>query len=166
MADASSRFGLPYLQAGQAQKEIFHNEALTTVDALLHPAAQSAGDNAPPATPAVGRCWIVGSSPTGAWAGHAGALAAWSEGGWRFVAPVEGMMIWLLDAQIWARRGAGGWIIGDIPAQSVSVAGLQIVGARQPAIADPSDGTTIDSQARTALSALLAAARAHGLIAT
>jgi len=166
MADASSRFGLPYLQPGQAQKEIFHNEALTTVDTLLHAAAESAGDDVPPITPTVGQCWIVGSSPSGAWAGHAGALAAWSEGGWRFAVPTEGMSVWLRDVELWARRGASAWIIGDIPAQSVSVAGLQIVGAQQPAVADPSGGATVDAQARTALSALLAAARAHGLIAT
>jgi hypothetical protein len=166
MADASSRFALPYLQPGQAQKEVFHNEALTTVDALLHAAAQSAGDDDPPGSPTAGQCWIVGSSPTGAWSGHGGAVAAWSEGGWRFIAPREGMLLWVIDAQLWARRGPGGWIIGDVPAQSVSVAGTQVVGTQQPAVASPSGGATVDAEARTALSSLLAAMRAHGLIAT
>ena len=166
MADASSRFALPYLQPGQAQKEVFHNEALTTIDALLHAAAQSAGDNDPPGSPTVGQCWIVGSSPTGDWTGQSGAVAAWTEGGWRFIAPREGMLLWLVDEQLWARRGPGGWIIGDVPAQSVSVAGTQVVGTQQSAIADPSSGATVDSEARATLSELLAAIRAHGLIAT
>lgn len=166
MAESSSRFALPYLQPGQAQKEAFHNEALTTIDALLHPVAQTAGDNSPPGTPGVGQCWIVGGAPTGAWAGHAGAIALWSEGGWRFIAPTDGMMLWLASAQVWARRSASIWAIGDIPANTISVAGLQILGARQPAIADPTGGSVVDTQARSAITALLAAARAHGLIAT
>jgi uncharacterized protein affecting Mg2+/Co2+ transport len=76
------------------------------------------------------------------------------------------MLLWVIDAQLWARRGPGGWIIGDVPAQSVSVAGTQVVGTQQPAVASPSGGATVDAEARTALSSLLAAMRAHGLIAT
>lgn len=166
MAESSSRFALPYLQPGQAQKEVFHNEALTTIDALLHPVVQTAGDNAPPGSPAIGQCWIVGGSPTGAWTGQAGMVALWSEGGWRFVAPVDGMTLWLASAQVWARRSGSIWIIGDIPANTISVAGLQILGARQPAIADPAGGTVVDTEARGTITALLAALRTHGLIAT
>lgn len=166
MSDTSSRFALPYIQPGQAQKEVFHNEALTIMDALLHPAAQSAGDNAPPASPAAGQCWIVGNSPTGAWAGHGGAVATWSEGGWRFIAPLPGMLVWLIDEQLWARREASGWIVGDMPVQSVSVAGTQVLGAQRPAIANPGGGATVDTEARAALASLLSAMRAHGLIAT
>ena len=32
MTDATPRFALPLLAAGQAQKELFHNEALTLPD--------------------------------------------------------------------------------------------------------------------------------------
>lgn len=166
MAELSSRFALPYLQPGQAQKEAFHNEALTTVDALLHPVAQTAGDDAPPGSPAVGQCWIVGDAPTGAWAGHAGSIALWSDGGWRFIAPQDGMMLWLASDQVWVRRSGSIWIIGDLPANTISVAGLQILGARQPAIADPTGGTIVDTEARGTITTLLAAMRAHGLIAT
>ena len=42
----------------------------------------------PPASPAIGACYIVGTSPTGAWSGHALALAGYTAGGWRFVAPI------------------------------------------------------------------------------
>jgi hypothetical protein len=166
MADSSSRFALPFLQPGQAQKEIFHNEALMAVDALLHPVAQALGDADPPSSPTSGQCWIVGDSPTAAWAGHGGELAAWGEGGWRFIAPSEGMLVWLADAQLWARRDGGGWVSGDIPALSISIGGVQVVGAQQAAIGDPSGGGTIDAEARAALAALLVAARTHGLIAT
>jgi hypothetical protein len=166
MAESSGRFALPYLQPGQAQKEIFHNEALTRIDALLHPVAETAGLDAPPGSPAAGQCWIIGDTPSGAWVGHAGELVAWSEGGWRFAAPSPGMLVWVADQQLWARRESGGWVIGDFPISSLSVDGDQVVGARQAAIADPTGGATVDTEARTALASLLAAARAHGLIAT
>lgn len=45
------------------------------------------------------------------------------------------------------------------------VAGTQVVGAQEPAIPDAAGGITVDTEARAALNALLAAARAHGLIA-
>jgi hypothetical protein len=147
MAESSGRFALPYLQPGQAQKEFFHNEALTTIDALLHPVAQTIGDNIPPSTPAIGQCWIIGPSPTGAWTGHGDAIAYWSEGGWRFIAPTPGMMIWLATDGVWAREEAGAWAVSA-------------------AIPDPAGGTIVDIEARAAINALLAAVRSHGLIAT
>ena len=42
--------------------------------------------------------------------------------------------------------------------------GIQVVGARRPAIASPNGGTTTDSEARAAIDQLLNALRAHGLI--
>ena len=35
MSDATARLALPFIAPGQAQKELFHNEALTRIDALL-----------------------------------------------------------------------------------------------------------------------------------
>lgn len=37
MSDATARFAFPLIAPGQAQKELFHNEALARVDALLQP---------------------------------------------------------------------------------------------------------------------------------
>lgn len=45
------------------------------------------------------------------------------------------------------------------------VAGVKVVGARQAAIASPSGGATVDSQSRAAISAIISAMQAHGLIA-
>jgi hypothetical protein len=147
MAEDSARFALPFLQPGQAQKELFHNEALAAIDALLHPVAQTIGDNAPPSTPVIGQCWIIGASPTGAWTNHGEEIALWSDGGWRFIAPVPGMMVWLAVDGVWAREESGGWAVSA-------------------AISNPAGGTIVDGEARAAINALLAAVRAHGLIAT
>lgn len=164
MGETTPRFALPLLEAGQAQKELFHNEALTLLEILAQPVAETIGADAPPPAPAPGKSWIVGAAPTGDWAGHAGAIACWSGGGWRFVAPVEGMCFWLLSAQLWTRRVAGAWITGGLPASALLVGGAQVVGPRQPAVATPAGGATIDGEARTAVTAILAALRTHGLI--
>src|SRR3546814_6332332 len=95
--DVTPRFGFPYLYAGQAQKEVFHNEALILADLLVQAYAKSADQMVPPQTPAPGECWIVGDAPSGDWAGWAGALACWTHGGWRFVSPRPGMRVRVED---------------------------------------------------------------------
>jgi hypothetical protein len=110
--------------------------------------------------------YIVTASPTGAWAGEAGNVAAYTSGGWRFVAPTEGMSAYVKSTGVWATYRAGAWEFGNVRGSSLVLGGVKVVGAQGSAIADPSGGTTIDSQARTALGQILAALREHGLIAT
>jgi hypothetical protein len=59
---------------------------------------------------------------------------------------------------------AGTWEIGAVRGSSVIIADQQVVGSRLAAITSPSGGTTVDSQARTAIGAILTALRTHGLI--
>jgi hypothetical protein len=63
----TERLGLPLLAAGQAQKELTHNEALSLLDVAVGRAAESAGLVTPPALPEPGQCWIVASGGTGHW---------------------------------------------------------------------------------------------------
>ena len=163
---STPRLALPFLSAGQAQKEFFHNEALQTLDMLVAGAVEEPPRAAPPASPAVGAAYIVAASPTGAWGGKALNLAAYTTGGWRFVAPVEGMVAYVKSSGVWAAHRGGAWEVGSVRGSSVIVGGLQVVGGRAAAIADPSGGTMVDSQARAALGQILAALRQHGLIAT
>lgn len=46
---------------------------------------------APPATPAAKDRYIIGASPTGAWAGRANQIAEWTGTAWSFVVPTVGM---------------------------------------------------------------------------
>jgi hypothetical protein len=57
-------------------------------------------------------------------------------------------------------------IDGTCEADSYKVSGIKVVGSQQAAIVDPTGGVTVDSQARTAIIAILTALEAHGLIAT
>ncbi|WP_323126173.1 DUF2793 domain-containing protein [Stakelama tenebrarum] len=140
-----------------------HNEALMRIDIVCQAMVTAAGIDAPPAAPGVGECWVVGTEPTGDWAEHPGAIACWTEGGWRFVAPREGMTAWVTENPGTARFRGGAWETGTVHGRLL-VGGVQTVGARQPAIADPSGGATIDTEARTVVAQLLSALREHGLI--
>lgn len=164
--ESTARFELPFIIPGQAQKELFHNEALQTIDALLCACVEDEPLAVPPSDPQPGQAFIVASAPSGAWAGHAGALAAWTAGGWRFIAPVEGMTVFIRSSGLFAVHSAGGWGTGAVQARTLSVGGQQVVGARQAAIADPAGGAQPDGEARQTIVAVLNALRAHGLIAT
>lgn len=158
------RHALPLLSAGQAQKEVAHNEALLIADFMLNPVAEELGRDTPPQAPDVGRAWILGAAPEGAWSGRAGQIACWTAGGWRFVAPFEGLHIWVRATGLWAVRGSAGWTTGIMNATAVHIGGARVLGERQPIIADPAGGGVIDDQARAAIIAILDALRAHGLI--
>ena len=76
--------------AGQAQKEAHANEAHALADAILHCAVM--GElAAPPTSASEGDCWLVSASPTGAWTGHAGQIAAMQGGNWLYITPRDGM---------------------------------------------------------------------------
>lgn len=162
----TARLSLPLLDAGQAQKEITVNEALQRLDLLAQARVVAVGLNTPPTAPQEGEAWIVGTAPTGDWAGQAGALAGWTGGGWRFVAPSDGMTVWTAADACCATWTSGAWRLGVIAGRRVEVGGVQVVGARAAAIALPSGGGVMDVEARGALSEVLAVLRGHGLIAT
>lgn len=151
--ERSPRLALPLLQPGQAQKEQNHNEALARLDLAFQRA------------PGEGQCWIVGATPTGDWSGRAGTLAGWTAGGWRYIAPVEGMVAWSLADRLLLRFDAGQWRAGEARATRLIVDGEQVVGAQRAAVPDPAGGATVDGEARSALLQVLAALRGHGLIA-
>lgn len=162
--ESTHRLGLPLLNPGQAQKELFHNEALQLIDVVLAGAVEEGPRAAPPAEPAIGQCFIVGQQPTGDWAGYADHVAAFTAGGWRYLAPVEGMTFQVRDERSTATYSGGNWETGVLRASALHIGGQQVIGPRLGAIAAPAGGALIDSEARIAVNAILAAMRAHGLI--
>lgn len=163
---ATPRFSLPFLSAGQAQKEFFHNEALQTLDATVWATVEELPRATPPASPSIGTSYLVATSPTGAWAGKPQCLASYSVGGWRFVQPFDGLCVFIKADAICARYRSGSWEFGLVRGSSLVIGGQQVVGSRTASIPDPAGGSTVDAQARTALGQVLAALRLHGLIGT
>ncbi len=161
----TARFGIPLLAAGQAGKELTHNEALTRIDMVMQAAVIAVGLNIPPASPSVGQCWIIGTTPTGDWTGHGRALAGWTTGGWRFARPVEGLQVWSISSGTTVAYRSGVWQEGDVTAARLVIGGKAVVGTQKAAIADPAGGGAGDEVARIAVTAILGALRQHGLIA-
>ena len=118
------------------------NEAHALTDALIHCAIEGSAAT-PPTTPVEGTNWLVAASPTGAFSGQAGKIACRQAGNWLFVQPRDGMR--LLDKSTGQEmRYSGGWLTAAAPAL-------------------PTGGTTIDSQARAAITNLIAALRTAGV---
>ena len=147
-------------------KPYVHFYATQLLDLIVAAAVEEGPRASPPASPQVGACYIVAASPTGDWSGKAEQIAAWTSGGWRFVAPLEGMCVFVRNTAVPALYRANAWEIGSVRASSLLVGGQQVVGARGSAIAVPSGGTIVDAESRSAISAILTALRQHGLIAT
>jgi hypothetical protein len=138
----SPRFGLPLLFAGQSQKEAFVNEAHALADALLHCAIEGEAA-APPSAPADGTAWLVAAGGTGDWAGQDGRLACRQAGNWLFVVPRDGLR--LLDRSTGQeRRFYGAWRIAQ-------------------EVLEPTGGSSVDAEARVAISQLIAALREVGI---
>lgn len=142
---ATPRLGLPMLFAGQAQKETTVNEALSAIDILLAGNVEGIA-SAPPASPVAGMAWIVGGTPTGAFVGHADKIAGWTEGGWRFIQPTEGMRTFDRASGTF-RHYSGGWITPVAP-------GL------------PAGGSNVDVEARASLTALVTALEQLGIFSS
>lgn len=162
--DQTARLALPMLAPGQAQKEWMHNEALQTIDALLCPVVEGPPSAQPPPSPVAGQCFIVASGASGAWLGKDGSLAAFTDGGWRFVLAFEGLRVLnQISGETLLRRN-GSWEAGIVRAHEVRIGGQTIVRERQSAVAPPAGGATVDTECRSALTALLSSLQAHGLI--
>ena len=164
MTETSARFALPFILPGQAQKEAFHNEALARVDAALHACVAGDPTDAVPIDPAPGESWIVGPGASDAWAGQGQNLATWTDGGWRFTAPVPGMAVWNIDAGYRMQWTGDAWSEGEWPVSALTIGGQQVVGPRLATVPSPSGGTTIDAEARESVEAVIVALRTHGLI--
>ena len=148
--EVTPRLGLRTLIPGQAQREITVNESLQILDAVVAGAVEERVRADPPTTPVVGTAYIVATGATGAWAGQDDAIATFTPGGWRIIAPMDGLCVLVKSTGETVRYASGGWSI--------------LLAAPQPAIFNVAGGTIVDAESRVAISAILGALRAHGLI--
>ena len=116
----STHLKLPYILPGQAQKHITHNEAIAALDTLTQLAVLDRDLNAPPGSPDVNMRYIVGPTPSGAWAGKSNQVAAWDGATWLFHVPEPGWLAFVLDENGLLAWGGSAWeptlgLDGQIP---------------------------------------------------
>ncbi|HZW16047.1 MAG TPA: DUF2793 domain-containing protein, partial [Brevundimonas sp.] len=109
--DQTARLGLPYLAAGQMQKHVTLNEALTRLDALVQTAVVSRTVSTQPGEAPDGALYILPAEATGAaWAGRPeGALIRAEAGGWSVVEAPDGLVVLVADAGELIVRDGGAW---------------------------------------------------------
>ena len=94
------------------------NLSLNTIDALLQVLVQTVGANTPPVG-VEGQRHIVGTTPTGAWAGQANKLARYLDAAWEFYDARYAMnaadgRLYVRSAATWVAYGGtdSGWTAG------------------------------------------------------
>lgn len=87
---STTRFALPEIVAGQAQKEVTHNTALHMLSCLVGAPLITRTTTAPPGSPVDGGLYFVPTSATGAWSSRDGKLALYFASAWTFIAVAAG----------------------------------------------------------------------------
>jgi hypothetical protein len=120
----STNLTLPLLSAAQAQKHVTVNESVQKLDLLVQLAVLDRTLSAPPGSPTDGARYIVAASPTGAWSGHAGKIAAWQDGAWVFLTPREGWIAWINNENRLLFHDGSAWIesAGDLRTGTLTAA--------------------------------------------
>lgn len=110
----TTRFGLPLMQASQAQKHVTLNESLMRLDGVANLVVQSLGRTTPPEVVNDGVCYGLGSGAVNAWSGQDGKLAIGAGGGWVFVQPTAGLRARNLATGREAIHSGKAWIEGAV----------------------------------------------------
>lgn len=147
--------GIPFVPENTIDPAAGLNESINVIDALLQVAVVSVNTNAPPGSPAEGARYIVGPSPTGAWAGQAGKLARFLNTAWTFF---DARHVLNAADGLWYVRSALTWTsVAGVPSDgsitNAKLAGVPtqtIKGRSTAGTGDPEDLTA--SQARSVLS--------------
>ncbi len=158
----TTRYALPLLQSGQAQKEITHNEAVARIDTLLHLVVESRRATSPVQTPAT--AWIVAPDAEGDLAGHAGTIIAFDDSGPKFVVPRDGCIAFVRDEARFVHFAGGLWRDGW-PTAGVTVGEQLLLAGPIVSVSPASGGNVIDAEVRTALAEIVSALKGLGLLA-
>jgi len=109
---ATPNIALPTVPNGQTNISAAYNAAMQTLDALLPLVIQDKDLNAPPVTVGgdVGKRWIVGPAPTGAWTGHANEIALCTAATvWAFIVAPARIEAWIIDEATTYLFGGATW---------------------------------------------------------
>lgn len=109
MADQTTNLKLPYILSSQAQKHVTHNAALRSLDAIVQIGIDDRDLTSPPASPVLGRRYIVAAGATGAWSGRELDIAAYQDGAWVFYEPEPGWVAYIKDEAVLAAFDGTSW---------------------------------------------------------
>ncbi len=93
MTQNSIHLSLPFIQNGQAQKHVTHNEALALLDRVVQLSVLGQA-TAPTGAEAEGARYVVTGPATGDFLGQEGKLAQYEGGAWSFTSPQTGWIAW------------------------------------------------------------------------
>ncbi|MBZ5700246.1 MAG: DUF2793 domain-containing protein [Acidobacteriia bacterium] len=100
---------------------------LRALDTLLLPYVIDHTLAAPPGGPTNGQAYIVAAGPSGAWTGHAGAIAVWSTdnpaaptGEWEFYPPETGWVVFSRNGSAQLQWSGSAWLPLMLPAFTVA----------------------------------------------
>lgn len=105
----TSELSLPLVMPAQAQKHVTVNQALAILDTVTQLRVKDSLTTTPPPSAGDGDAFLVPAGAGEAWAGKAGMIAAWSNGGWSYLTPRPGWRAWderlagwqMFDGSVW-----------------------------------------------------------------
>lgn len=107
--ETTTNLDLPYIMPSQAQKHVTHNEALSTLDAVVQLSVRDRNLAQPSGAEEDGERYIVAEGATGVWQDWDGAIAARIDGTWRRIPPGTGWIAWVEDEERFVYRSDGQW---------------------------------------------------------
>lgn len=128
---------------------------LITVPLLGWPFAVLSVANDPPPSPVLNDCYLIGTAPTGAWAGRTNQIARRNAAAaWEYQAPVEGRTVYDRSANLPRRWDGSSWV--EFEASAADIAALQAADAAHTAdiAAAAAAAATAQTTANTALAAV------------
>jgi hypothetical protein len=106
----TSQFGLPLLQASQAQKHITVNEAIARLDAVAQLRMESMVLATAPTTAEDGEAYLVPIGATDDWHGQDNKIAIFSNNSWTFLTTKVGWKAWIVDEAKEKRFDGSDWV--------------------------------------------------------
>lgn len=125
---ATPVLGLPELEAAQGQKYLTVNQTSRRLDILVNLTVFNRTQNAPPGSPAEGHRYIVGSAPTGGFAGQSGNVAAFIGAAWIFFTPSEGWRAYDQGANQFVIYDGAAWVLAGLSSSALSDGSIALVG--------------------------------------
>jgi len=108
-SDTTPRLGLPDMPETPELYPDIVADAFARLDAFTDLYLKGQFVNTPPSTPVDGDAWLIGGSPTGAWAGYAYKIATCRDGAWTLLTPFNGLRAYVASTGTFIVYADGVW---------------------------------------------------------